>query len=105
MEVYLGTILVSRCYLESGRGFFGPDTMPMLKVGTEECDLCKGSKTHCREYMKQYLVGTPFERVAIDVMGPFPPTETGNRNIMVYMDYFTKWPEVYALPKQEALDF
>ena len=32
------------------------------------------------------------ERVAVDVMGPFPRTDAGNRYVLVAMDYFTKWP-------------
>ena len=39
----------------------------------------------------------------MDFMGPFPETESGNRHLLVVMDYFTKWPETYALPNQEAL--
>lgn len=42
------------------------------------------------------------ERVGVDVMGPFPRSERGNRFVLTSMDYFTKWPEAYALPDQEA---
>ena len=43
------------------------------------------------------------ERVAIDIIGPLPETEQGNRYLLVAMDYFTKWPEVYPLPNQGAI--
>jgi hypothetical protein len=52
--------------------------------------------------MHQYIVGAPFERIAIDVTGPFPLSDEGNRYILIVMDYFTKLPEVYAIPNQEA---
>ena len=52
--------------------------------------------------MHQYNVGAPFERVAIDIAGPFPRSDQGNRYLLIAMDYFTKWPEVYAIPNQEA---
>lgn len=42
------------------------------------------------------------ERVAVDIMGPFPHTDKGNRYVLVAMDYFTKWPEASAIPAQEA---
>ena len=42
------------------------------------------------------------QRLGVDIMGPFPLTERGNRYILAAMDYFTKWPEAYALKDQEA---
>uniref|UniRef100_A0A3P9H9G2 Integrase catalytic domain-containing protein n=1 Tax=Oryzias latipes TaxID=8090 RepID=A0A3P9H9G2_ORYLA len=42
------------------------------------------------------------DRVGVDILGPFPTTETGNRYVLVAMDYFTKWPEAYAVPDQSA---
>ena len=43
------------------------------------------------------------ERIAIDILGPLPLTESGNKYLLVVMDYFTKWPEVYPLPNQTAV--
>nr|WPV71156.1 MAG: replicase [Ips erranti-like virus 3] len=67
-----------------------------------DCFSSKGPKTRSRGCMKQYNVGAPFERIAVDVAGPFPKTNSGNRYVLVAMDYFSKWPEVYAIPNQEA---
>lgn len=55
-----------------------------------------------RAQLQQFLVGSPIERVGIDVLGPFPLSERGNRYILTAMDYFTKWPEANCLPDQEA---
>ena len=52
--------------------------------------------------MKQYNVGAPFERITLDVAGPFPEIVSGNKYILVVMDYFSKWPEVFAILNQEA---
>jgi len=35
-------------------------------------------------------------------MGPFPLTVAGNQFVLTDLDYFTKWPEAYELPIQEA---
>lgn len=53
--------------------------------------------------MRQYSAGEPMERLAIDVLGPLPTSEAGNKFILVVMDYFTKWPEAYPLPDQGAV--
>ncbi|KAK4309250.1 hypothetical protein Pmani_007956 [Petrolisthes manimaculis] len=69
------------------------------------CDVCsakKGPARRTRAPLQLYQVGAPMERVAVDIAGPFPLTSRGNRFICVIMDYFTKWPEAYALPNHEA---
>jgi hypothetical protein len=44
----------------------------------------------------------PFERIAIDVAGPFSWSDQGNQYLLITMDCFTKWPESYAIANQEA---
>jgi hypothetical protein len=46
----------------------------------------------------QYNVGTWFERIAIDVAGPFPRSNQGEQYLLMAIDYFTKWLEAYAIP-------
>jgi hypothetical protein len=53
--------------------------------------------------MHQYNFRAPFERIAIDIAGPLPESNWGNRYLLVTMDYITKWPKVYAIPNQGAL--
>ena len=45
----------------------------------------------------------PFDRVAIDVLGPFPTSDRGNKYIVIFTDYFTKWPEAYAVENADAI--
>lgn len=42
------------------------------------------------------------ERVGLDVLGQFLQTELGSHYVLIVMDYFTKWPEVYAVAEQSA---
>lgn len=69
------------------------------------CDSCtarKGPTERLHAQLQQFPVGCPMERVRIDVLGPFPRTDKGKRYVLTAMDYFTKWPEAYSLPDQEA---
>ena len=42
------------------------------------------------------------DRVALDILGPFPISNAGNKYVLVVQDQFTKWTEAYALPDQTA---
>ena len=42
----------------------------------------------------------PMQRVAVDIVGPFPQTAKGNLYVLVTADYFTQWVEAYAIPNQ-----
>jgi len=52
---------------------------------------------------KMPIIDTPFDRVAVDLVGPiFPPTERGNKYILTMMDYATKYPEAVPLKDIQA---
>ena len=38
----------------------------------------------------------------MDIVGPLPVTDNGNRFLLVISDYFTKWPEAFALKDHKA---
>jgi transposase InsO family protein len=44
----------------------------------------------------------PFDRVAVDCLGPFPESYSGNRYVVVFSDYLTRWPEAFAVSTTEA---
>ncbi|GBO10829.1 hypothetical protein AVEN_214697-1 [Araneus ventricosus] len=66
------------------------------------CGSRKGPKTRTKGCLQPYNVGAPFERMVLDILGPFPVTTKGNRYALVLMDYFTKRPEAIPIPDQEA---
>ena len=57
-----------------------------------------------RKRLLLYLfpVGQAFDRVAVDILGPLPLSKLGNRYIIVFSDYLTRWPEAFAIPTMDA---
>jgi hypothetical protein len=47
-------------------------------------------------------VGEPLERIGIDILGPLPRSDKGNKYLLVISDYFTKWAEAFPMKNMEA---
>ena len=52
--------------------------------------------------MRQFSVGAPLEKIAVDVLGPLPVSVKGNRYLLIVDDYFTEWVEAYPLENQRT---
>ncbi|KAG1136673.1 hypothetical protein G6F37_012204 [Rhizopus arrhizus] len=62
----------------------------------QECQVLKGSKTH--KYQEGSTNGSfPFQRVALDFWGPLPETTNGYKYILVALDTYTKFVELYPV--------
>ena len=72
------------------------------------CQKCPTCNRHRRNNNTALLcnqpiyTGEPFERVAMDIIGPLCKTDRGNRYILTVVDHFTKHVKAYALADQEA---
>ena len=43
-----------------------------------------------------------FDRLACDIIGPFPPLKLGKRYDVVFSEYLTKWVETFPVPSIDA---
>ena len=43
-----------------------------------------------------------FDKVAVDVLGPIPPSSKGSRYIVVFSDYLTRWVEAFPVSSVQA---
>ena len=71
-----------------------------VKHWCSSCDTCasrKGPPRAVRAPMAQYNVGAPMERIAVDVLGPLPESESGNKYLLIVADYFSKWTEAFPI--------
>ncbi len=73
------------------------------------CDICqktipKGRITKI-PLGKMPLIEVPFERVAVDIVGPLHPiSDRGKRYILTIVDYATRYPEAIPLARIETVD-
>ncbi|GMF41059.1 unnamed protein product [Phytophthora fragariaefolia] len=47
----------------------------------------------------------PFSLLVVDAVGPLPETKRGNTCILVFVDYFTRWAEAFAVGALASLTF
>ncbi|XP_070189025.1 uncharacterized protein [Littorina saxatilis] len=86
--------------------FFWPGMCADIRRFVLSCDQCQkvSHKPQKVPLGKMPLIDTPFERVAIDLVGPIiPASESGNRYILVFVDYATRYPEAIPLKSIEAV--
>jgi hypothetical protein len=49
------------------------------------------------------IAAAPWERVAVDIVGPLHASSRGNKYIIVFTDYLTRWVEAFPIATQDAL--
>ena len=62
-------------------------------------DYCR-TCVECQKLARQVpmpIIGEPFERIAMDVIGPLPKTAAGKQFVLVISDYATYYLEAYAI--------
>lgn len=84
--------------------FYWPGLQADVRIYVTGCPQCRKRKVRSsgKSHMQIDQTGYPLERVASDIMGPLPETESGNKYIIVVSDYFTKWTEAYPLKNIES---
>jgi hypothetical protein len=87
--------------------YFWPGLYSDAKSWIDNCQDCrrlKSPRSRGRQGLLQPLppAERPFERVAMDILGPLPTTENGNKYILVFSDYLTRWTEAFAVPETSS---
>lgn len=69
------------------------------------CEVCQTAKRggiRTIHNMQKMYAGRPWQKVAVDLIGPLPETESRNRWILVFTDHFTSWQDSLAIPDVTA---
>ena len=76
-----------------------------IRLYCRTCESCFRSKYRSKAFrrpMQSFTAGEPMERMAIDVAGEFCESRSGNKWILVCMDYFTKYVTIMPIPNHQA---
>ncbi|KAJ8884043.1 hypothetical protein PR048_015900 [Dryococelus australis] len=79
-----------------------PEHWTKLKDNTIGIGYKEKHKSETCRLLQPISPGEPFDRVGIDLLGPFPKTSRGNRYCETHIDYGTRWAETQAGPTENA---
>lgn len=85
--------------------FYWPGHHKDVSEWCHNCAVCASRMSPTakpRAPLQPIIASHPMQLVAVDIVGPFPESESGNTYILVVADYFTRYTEAYPLPNQEA---
>ena len=101
---FSGHFAEKRIYDLLRRSYWWPSMRSDIRHYCRSCLVCatkRGTGRACQPPLQSIPVGGPFHRVGVDVL-QLPLSERGNKYAVVFIDYLTKWVEVFAVPNQTA---
>ena len=87
------------------RQFYWPGLTADVKTTRRECSECqKAGKANRQKapLIPLPVIEEPFQRLAIDIVGPLKRTKKGHKWILTIMDFSTRYPEAIPLRKTDA---
>ena len=86
--------------------YYWPNLEEDVKDWCKACQICASRRDTGRKpkvpLKPMPIALAPMEQTAMDIVGPLPLTRSGNKYILVFSDYFTRWPEAYAMEDQKS---
>ena len=81
------------------RRFYCPTLFQDVRQHCQVCEECQlhGGRRRRAPMIPLPVIGEPFRRIAMDIVGPLPQTRRGNHFILVVSDYATRYPEAVPL--------
>ena len=79
----------------------------MFKDLNDLVTACVVCQTRSLQKIKEPLQETdippyPMAKISLDLSGPYPTSVSGNRYIIAFVDWFSGWPEAFAVPDKTA---
>lgn len=87
------------------RQFYWPGLSTDVKAACKECPECQKAGKAKRQKVPLIplpVIEEPFQRLAVDIVGPLKWTKKGHKWILTVMDFSTRYPEAIPLRKTDA---
>lgn len=105
-HILAGHFGVVRTYAAIRRKYYWKNLSAQVRNYILSCPNCstRKGKGHIKKapLHPMPVPSQPFERLAVDCLGPFPETHRKNKYIVVFVDHLTKWVESFATPDIQA---
>ena len=96
----------TKTYERIRENFYWPNMRVQIRKFVRECETCKLNKTiRVKTKLPMKITDTPseaFEKIEMDIVGPLPRTENGNKYILTIQDNLTKYSEAIPLRSTES---
>ena len=102
---FAGHFAERRVYNTLKKSYWWKGMRAAVRTHCRSCLTCatrKGTGRASRPPLQPIAVGGPFHRMGVDVL-QLPLTESGNQYAIVFLDYLTKWAEVFPVANQSAV--
>ena len=101
--VFGGHLREAKIHSELSRHYWWPGMRKDIVTWSKACSTCasRNPGRAVKSPLTPIPVGGAFDRVGVDII-QFPTSKHGNKYAVVFVDYLTKWPEVFAVKDQTA---
>lgn len=100
-----GHLGVNKTYEKLRERYYWPKMFADVQFWCLSCTHCQMKKSPKQRQTAPILpipVEGAFDRGAVDCLGPFPVSDSGNCYIVVFSDYLTHYPEAFTVPTIDA---
>lgn len=84
---------------------YWPSLSLEVRNHVRSCQVCQAYKPESRKVagkLQQTIIQQPWEMVGVDLMGSFPRSSKRNLYLLVFVDYYSRWFELFPLRKATA---
>ena len=99
-----GHMGVQKTYDAIRQKYYWPNLFKELYDYVSACTICQ---TRSAQKVKPPIQDTDippyaFAKLSLDLSGPYPKSLSGNRYIIAFVDWYSGWPEAFAVPDKTA---